>query len=52
MILTGVIGAGFGADGLIVALKIFFVVAMLNFIVINIAFNRFEKKLVKYEIIK
>lgn len=52
MILTGVIGASFGENGLVVALKVFFVVAMLNYILINVAFNRFEKKLVKYEIIK
>ena len=52
MILTGVIGANFGADGLVVSLKVFFVIAMLNYILINLAFNRFEKKLVKYEIIK
>lgn len=52
MILTGIIGASFGADGLVVALKVFFIVAMLNYIVINLLFSRFEKKLVKYEIIK
>lgn len=52
MILSGVIGASFGKSGLIVALKIFFVLAMINYMLINVAFNKFEKKLVKYEIIK
>ncbi len=52
MILAGVIGANFGESGLIVALKVFFVLAMVNYTLINFAFSRFEKKLVKYEIIK
>lgn len=52
MILTGVIGMSFGAEGLIIALKIFFVLIMIAKIFINLVLSRFEKKLIKYEIIK
>lgn len=51
MILTGVIGASFGANGLIVALKIYFVLIMIVYGLLSLGFYRFEKKLVKYDIL-
>lgn len=51
MIVTGLIGASFGEQGLILALKIFFIFVIILYALVNLALAKFEKKLVKYEIL-
>ena len=52
MILTGIIGASFGGDGLVVALKIYLAFTILLYAIIAISLSRFEKKLIDYDILK
>ena len=52
MILTGIIGAMFGGDGLVVALKIYLAFTILLYAIIAISLSRFEKKLIDYDILK
>lgn len=51
MIVTGLIGAAFGTNGLIVALKCLFVLAILMFASMNWLLYKYEKKLIKHEIL-
>lgn len=51
MILTGIIGACFGANGLVLALKIYLMVVIAIYAFVAFAFHKFEKKLVKYDIL-
>jgi hypothetical protein len=50
MILTGVIGASFG--GLVLALKIYFVFVIVMYAIFAFSMNRFEKRLIDYDILK
>ena len=51
MIVTGIIGASIGGEGLVVALKVFFIITIIIYALVNLAFNKFEKKLIKYGIL-
>lgn len=51
MVIAGVIGAGFGVSGMIVATKVLLSVMMLSVTALNITLIILEKKLIKLEII-
>ena len=52
MILTGVIGAQFGADGLVLALKVYFMFIIVLYALVSLALCKFEKKLIDYDVLK
>ncbi|MBR7172561.1 MAG: MFS transporter [Clostridia bacterium] len=52
MILTGIIGAYFGADGLVLALKVYFVFIIILYALVSLALCKFEKKLIDYDVLK
>ena len=52
MILTGVIGGAFGADGLVLALKIYFVATIICYALVALSLSKFEKRLIEYDILK
>ncbi len=52
MILTGLIGWWLGGNGIIVALKAYFVLAIINYAALHLVFMKFEKVLKKYDILK
>jgi hypothetical protein len=51
MIITGLIGASFGTQGLIVALKLLFVLAIFMFASMNWLLYKYEKRLIKHEVL-
>ena len=51
MIVTGLIGASFGTQGLIIALKVLFVLAIFMFASMNWLLYKYEKKLIKHEVL-
>lgn len=52
MILTGIIGASFGASGLVTALKIYFIFIIILYALVSLSLCKFEKKLVEYDVLK
>ena len=52
MAFIGLICASFGMSGILLGLKIFFFVSILAFPLINLVLYKFEKNLIKMEILK